>query len=50
MSIDEIVQGIGQGFSLLMSLDLLGVPLFVWFIIAALFAIIGSFVKGTKKS
>lgn len=45
---DDLVSLFGQGFSILWSAQLLGVPILFWFILAGVFGIIGSFIKGKK--
>lgn len=47
-SIDELTSAFGSVFSLLWSSKLLGMPLLFWFVIIALFGIIGAFLKGKK--
>lgn len=45
---DELVNLFGMAFSMLWDSQLLGMPVLFWFIIIALFGIIGSFIKGKK--
>lgn len=39
----------GQGFSILWNAKLLGMPIMFWFVLVAIFGIIGSFLKGKKE-
>lgn len=48
MTVDEIVQAFGSIFSMLWKAQLLGMPILFWFVIIALFGIIGGFIKGGK--
>ena len=45
----DVINAIGMMFSFLMDTKLLGIPLLVWSILSALFALIGSFIKGKKE-
>ena len=49
MTVDDLVNVFKSGFDLLWSSKALGVPLLFWFILIAIFGIIGSFIKGKKK-
>lgn len=49
MSMDELINTFKSIFSLLWSSKMLGMPILFWFVIIALFGIIGSFLKGSKN-
>ena len=46
---DDLIDVFKSGFDILWNLKILGMPILFWFIIAALFGIIGSFIKGKKE-
>lgn len=48
MSINELTNSFGSIFSLLWKAELLGMPLLFWFVLIAIFGIIGGFIKGKK--
>ncbi len=48
MSMDDLINIFGSGFSFLNSNKMLGMPVIFWLILIALFGIIASFIKGSK--
>ena len=50
MTIDDLIDIFRMGFSFLSSTQILGMPIIFWFILVAIFGIIGSFIKGTKNN
>lgn len=48
MSIDDLINAFGSIFTSLWTLKLLGIPILFWFVMIAIFAIIGGFIKGKK--
>lgn len=49
MTIDDLVSVFGSVFSLLWNSKILGMPYLFWFVIIAVFCIIGSFIQGKKE-
>lgn len=49
MTIDELLDIFRMGFSFLNSTKILGMPMLFWFILVAIFGIMGGFIKGVKK-
>lgn len=45
---EAFLNAVGAGLNILMSYDVFGVPILLWFIIAASFTLIGKFIVGRK--
>ena len=46
---EDLASLFGQGFSILWNAKLLGMPIMFWFVLVAIFGIIGSFLKVRKN-
>lgn len=49
MSVSDFSSAVKSAFDIMMSVDIFGIPLLVYFIIVAVFGLIVLFLKGTKK-
>lgn len=45
---EAFLSGVAAGLNILMTYDIFGVPILLWFIIAASFTLIGKFIVGKK--